>query len=619
MKKFIFLTFFLCSLALAFAQAGGNSIEFDEENEHIRILNQDSFSGYNFTGDFTVEFWVKPNDVTGYKSFVSKWDTNNQLQWSVAKGNTRVTFKVSSDGTTSTTNWGAGAPLSIGTWVHVAAVRSGTNLLIYVNGELNRTVVGPSSIQSSGTADVVIGGALVNDAIDPDKSVADEFDEVRLWNVALTEATIQEYMNQTLTDSSHPNSGNLQGYWKLNETSGSTATDAVTTVNSGGTAHNGTLVNCESDEWGTTGARVWFDVESLRWDGDATNADVSAGLTMTCTNFINDADDFLSIGHDTSGSIEIVTSDLPSAGTPGDGNADQRIDRIWAIEGASGKEGTLAFDLNAIDGVTSALGTTADYFLLKKTNLGDSWSQKAATVSITDQTVTFGTVGNYVDFGPGYYTIGAESDVTLPVELATFNVAVTDNKLVSVTWATQSETDMNAFRVLRNEAKDASTAIVVGQRAATNTSVYTEYQFEDGDVNEGETYYYWIESVDHANNSTLSNAVSITVRIAKDPEDEFIPGAAEKYGITNYPNPFNPETKIIFNLKQDAYNAELEIYNILGQKVRTINVGHISAESNEGIMWNGTSDNGDEVSSGVYLFKLNAGSKTYIRKGTLLK
>ncbi len=618
MKKFIFLTFFLCSLVLAFAQTGGNSIEFDDAIEHIRILDQDAFSGYNFSGDFTVEFWLKPNNVNEYTHIVSKWDLNGNRQWAVGKGGSGIAFKVSTDGTDEPTNWGPSV-LSVGTWYHVAAVRSGSSLITYVNGALHRSYTGPSSINSSGTADVVIGGSLSNDAIQAARSVADEVDEVRIWNVALSQATIQNYMNQTLTDGTHPNSADLQGYWKLNETSGSTAADAVTTVNSGGTAHDGTLVNCENDEWGTSGARMWYDVESLKWDGDATNSDVSGDLTMTCTNFVNNADDFLTIGYDNDSWLYEVSGDLPSGGIEGDGNADKRLNRIWSIEGATGKEGSLSFDLNTMTGITGFLGESTDFFLLKKTTLGSAWTQKAATVSVNDQIITFGSVGSYVDLAPGYYTIGAESDATLPVELSTFNVAVTANKFVNVTWATQSETDMNIFRVLRNNTTDPSTAIVVGQRQASNTSVYTEYQIEDEDVEEGKTYYYWIESIDHANQSSLSNVQSITIRIQKDPEDEFVPEIPKKYGMTNYPNPFNPETTIVFNLKEDVQNAELEIYNILGQKIQTIHVGHISAESNEGTRWNGKDMNGTDVSSGIYFFKLNTGSKTYIRKGTLLK
>ena len=617
MKKLILLTFFLCSLALVFAQAG-NSIDFDTADEHIRINNTDSFAGYNFSGDFTVEFWLNPAIVNEYTYIVSKWDTNSNRQWAVGKGMDGIVLKVSSDGTTENTAYGT-STLAVGTWTHVAAVRSGTSLRIYINGELNSNYSGPSSIQSSGTADLVIGGSLYDDSIQPARSVQDEIDEVRVWNAALSQATIQDYMNQTLTDGTHPNASNLQGYWKLNESTGSTASDDVATVNSGATAHNGTLVNCENDEWGTSNARIWYDVETIRWDGDATNADVSGGLTATCTNHANDADDFISFGHNLNGDFDLVTDDLPAAGTPGDGNADQRLNKVWSIEGISGKEGTLSFDLNSIAGVTGALGTTSDYFLLKKTNIGDAWTQKAATVAVNGQIVTFGSVGNYVDFGSGFYTIGAESDVTLPVEFATFNVALTSQKLVSVTWATHSETDMNEFNILRNDTDDPSTAVEIGDKPATNTSIYTQYQFEDQDVEDGRTYYYWIESVDHANNATLSDVQYITVKLPENPDEEEIEGAKEKYGLSNFPNPFNPTTKISFNLKEDAHNAKIEIYNILGQKIKTIDVGYIAAESNEGTLWHGTDDNGKAVSSGTYFFKLKTNSKTYIRKGTLLK
>ena len=70
----------------------------------------------------------------------------------------------------------------------------------------------------------------------------------------------------------------------------------------------------------------------------------------------------------------------------------------------------------------------------------------------------------------------------------------------------------------------------------------------------------------------------------------------------NYPNPFNPETKIDFSLAKTG-NAELTIYNIKGQRVKTLINDHIEA-GNHSVVWNGKDGKGADVSSGVYFYRL---------------
>lgn len=86
----------------------------------------------------------------------------------------------------------------------------------------------------------------------------------------------------------------------------------------------------------------------------------------------------------------------------------------------------------------------------------------------------------------------------------------------------------------------------------------------------------------------------------------------------NYPNPFNPETKISFNLAKDLNNVELVVYNLKGQKVKTL----INGKTEKGIhsiTWNGKDENHKSVASGVYLYKLKAGDVTKTRKMILMK
>ncbi len=91
----------------------------------------------------------------------------------------------------------------------------------------------------------------------------------------------------------------------------------------------------------------------------------------------------------------------------------------------------------------------------------------------------------------------------------------------------------------------------------------------------------------------------------------------------NYPNPFNPTTVIEYALPK-ASEVKIQIYNILGQKVRNL-VDERQDPGYKMIHWDGTDDSGKEISSGVYLYRIVArtgqGSEDFVecRKMTLLK
>jgi hypothetical protein len=85
----------------------------------------------------------------------------------------------------------------------------------------------------------------------------------------------------------------------------------------------------------------------------------------------------------------------------------------------------------------------------------------------------------------------------------------------------------------------------------------------------------------------------------------------------NYPNPFNPETQIRFEMPY-AGNVDLSIYNLLGMKVRTLYNGQKSA----GVFsfkWDGKNDHNQSVSGGVYIYKLQSGQQMQMHKMILLK
>lgn len=94
-----------------------------------------------------------------------------------------------------------------------------------------------------------------------------------------------------------------------------------------------------------------------------------------------------------------------------------------------------------------------------------------------------------------------------------------------------------------------------------------------------------------------------------------VPDRFELY--QNEPNPFNPETAIRYDLPVPGH-VRLEIFNILGQKVVTLVDRHMDAGAHR-VIWNGTDRDGNTVASGIYLYRLSAGTETARRKMMLLK
>ncbi len=91
----------------------------------------------------------------------------------------------------------------------------------------------------------------------------------------------------------------------------------------------------------------------------------------------------------------------------------------------------------------------------------------------------------------------------------------------------------------------------------------------------------------------------------------------------NYPNPFNPTTTINYTItpgdaKDRGLQTELSIFNVLGQQVRSL-VNRQEIPGEYSVEWNGTSDSGGKVASGIYFYRLKRGSLSQTRKMVMLK
>ena len=120
--------------------------------------------------------------------------------------------------------------------------------------------------------------------------------------------------------------------------------------------------------------------------------------------------------------------------------------------------------------------------------------------------------------------------------------------------------------------------------------------------------------VDYPYNWVIRAGVGQSISGADKPN----PAVAHQFRLMdNYPNPFNPETTIPFELAASG-DASLSIYNLMGQKVTTLVTGYQPAGYHV-VQWRGRDHSGQQVASGLYLVRLEADHRTATRKIALIR
>lgn len=212
---------------------------------------------------------------------------------------------------------------------------------------------------------------------------------------------------------------------------------------------------------------------------------------------------------------------------------------------------------------------------------------------------------------------GEGGNPTLPVVLSSFTATLTAHNYVQLTWVTQTETGVQGYYIFRSGVNDLGTAQMVSTMIpATNTSQQQSYIFVDSELFEEGLYYYWLQNTDFDGSSSFHGPVSIQYTTGGGN------GGAPNIPLSTqlkaaYPNPFNPSTRIPYDLAKGA-DVKIHIYNSRGQLVRSFPIGAKDAGSYY-IDWNGKNDKGEDCATGVYYIRMQAGDKQFNSKAVLMK
>lgn len=195
----------------------------------------------------------------------------------------------------------------------------------------------------------------------------------------------------------------------------------------------------------------------------------------------------------------------------------------------------------------------------------------------------------------GGFTVGG----TVPAFIRGIDVQVFEAS-VELTWDIWSDEVVQGYRILRREAGTPIESVINPSLIEPRVRSYV-----DSDTRPGISYEYVLIVVMSDGSELRSQAVGAKT----------LGYVLELY--QNDPNPFNPSTRIRYALPDRAH-VRLDIFDPLGKRVATLVDEVRDAGPNEAV-WNGRSDSGATVASGVYFYRLSAGRRVLTKKLLLLK
>jgi|GEM_PF-7064351 len=206
----------------------------------------------------------------------------------------------------------------------------------------------------------------------------------------------------------------------------------------------------------------------------------------------------------------------------------------------------------------------------------------------------------------------ASTETSLPVSLSSFS-ARPEESGVTLEWVSESEIENAGYILEKKEGEQAvwqplasyqSHEALIGQGNASWQNTYT---FTDEAVEPGKTYCYQLSDVDMAGRINLYDVITITLPDASN-ETTLLPA---------FPNPFNPATKINYQLAASGH-VEIAVFDLLGRKVKTLLSGDQPAGS-YAVYWHGNDVAGHKAATGTYILRMTAGKQVKIQRVVLLR
>ena len=361
-----------------------SSLTFDGSND--RITTNGTLN--NLSG-FTLELWLYPHSASSSMAIIGE---NNLIEFGYGSSKS---LRIWTWAGTNTVSWNFNSTtFPFNTWHHVAVVGNATAspyLSIYVNGELKKSGgSNPGSTFGIGhtprSYTIYIAKTVWGDN---DKYYDGLMDEVRIWNDVRTQDEIKSTMFKQIGG----DESNLQAYYMMSSTSGTTLVD------NSANSYDGTI---SSASWGTNYVPLGNLIDSYQtdmeglWEASGTTASQeSDGLSMSVGLTLAEANFAIFGNNNTTGTS---TADLPSGES-----LQKRSSREWQVDEIGTISASVIIDISDATGNSVSPAAAANYKLLYKSCTECDFIVKATGASSSDDIITFSNVA----LQDGFYAIAS--------------------------------------------------------------------------------------------------------------------------------------------------------------------------------------------------------------------
>jgi len=297
------------------------------------------------------------------------------------------------------------------------------------------------------------------------------------------------------------------------------------------------------------------------------------------------------------------------------------LDYNWCVEGiVGGKDAVLALNHNTLPQTNYKVTGNANFEMKTHSNYNTRslsgykiYRNSTEIAEITDPTILEYTDADLLADSYDYYVTAVYEGVESAAS-NTETVEVTLPAPANFSAVSQAPTSSNILCTWDAPAKE---------RALTHYNVYrdgeivgtpTNTLYVDANVPDGTYEYYTTAVYSEEYESDASEAVTVE-HYTSDNDNPNVPAVTTLVG--NYPNPFNPTTQIKFTLAKPG-KVSLDIFNVKGEKIATLLNTSMTAASHT-VVWNGTDNYNQKVSSGIYYYRLQTDNYSHIKKMILMK
>ena len=240
----IFTMLFLSAGKISVAAETNYALEFNGFPNYVNFGRTNVFmSGTGWVSQKTISFWIKPAIQPGPSVVPTSGaiiiSTDRPKVFGITliflNGADRIwVWNVDANGIDT-----VGITFDPGQWVHLSIVHDGSSIRVFKNGVLTGSILSGPTLLPSPTNDgiVFLGGS---GRPDPNSYFVGRMDEIQFWNTALSQESIQEWMNREITPD-HPQFASLSSYFKLNNGTG------IVLLDDSYNAHEGALLGGMGD------------------------------------------------------------------------------------------------------------------------------------------------------------------------------------------------------------------------------------------------------------------------------------------------------------------------------------------------------------------------------------